>query len=419
MPMQRVVVTGYGAITPIGNNTKDFQQNLFLGISGAKPITKFDCSQFKTQIACEVKNYHAEDYFDKRTINKLDLFAQYGLIATDEALNMSNLLTSSNINNDRIGVIWASGVGGVNTFYEETIKFNQANNNPAYFSPFFVPKKIIDSVAGNIAIKYGFKGINYGTVAACASSAYSIINAYTYLQLGKADVIIAGGSEAAINEVGIGSFNALRALSTNNDNPSTASRPFDKDRDGFVMGEGAGCLVLETLEHALQRNAPIFAEIVGYGMNADAYHITAPDENGVMVSKVMQSAIDDAKISIKDIDVINAHATSTMLGDLAEINAIEQCFGNLATSLNITAPKSIFGHLLGAAGAVELITSILMLQEQKVSPTINHFNLDEKLNKNLNYTFNILQPKNISFVLNNNFGFGGHNASILIKKNIK
>lgn len=416
MPKQRVVVTGYGAITPIGNNSKEFEQHLFTGLSGASSITKFDSTKFKTQIACELKNYQAEDYFDKRTTNKLDLFAQYGLIATEEALQMSDLLNSTFINKEKIGVIWASGVGGVGTFHEEVIKYENAAKNPTFLSSFFIPKKIIDSVAGNIAIKYGFKGINYGTVAACASSAISIINACTYLQLGKADVILAGGSEAAINEMGIGSFNALRALSINNSKALTASRPFDKDRDGFVMGEGAGCLVLETLEHAQKRNAPIFAEIVGYGMNADAYHITAPDESGEMVSKVMQSAIEDANIQAKDIDVINAHATSTILGDIAEIKAIEQCFGKHAETIIITAPKSMFGHLLGAAGAVEMIASISMIQHQKVSPTINHFILDEKLNKNLNYTFNKLQPKDISFVLNNNFGFGGHNASILIKK---
>ncbi len=414
--LKPVVITGYGVITPIGNNIQSFTNNLFLGKSGIGSITKFDASKFRTQFACEVENYQPEDFFEKKEIKKYDLFTQYALVATREAIKNSNLLDYTELDKEKVGVISASGVGGVQTFQQEMKAYHEQANNPRYLSPYFVTKMLIDTVAGYISIHYGFKGINFSTVSACASSAHAIISAVQNIQLGMADAIIVAGSEAPIHEAGIGSFNALRALSEKNENFENACRPFDKNRDGFVMGEGAGALVIESLEHAQKRGANILAEISGYAMNADAHHITAPSPAGEMIIKNMQQALANAQILNKSIDFINTHATSTPIGDIAEINALKTVFGKDLSSINISAPKSMTGHLLGAAGVTESIISILAIQYQQVPPTINTKEIDEQIGMDLNLTLGQTQKRNIKYVLNNNFGFGGHNTSLIFKK---
>ena len=414
--LKPVVITGYGVITPIGNNIQSFTNNLFLGKSGIGSITKFDASKFRTQFACEVKNYQPEDFFEKKEIKKYDLFTQYALVATREAIKNANLLDYTELNTEKVGVISASGVGGVQTFQQEMKTYYEQAKNPRYFNPFFVTKMLIDSVAGYVSIQYGLKGLNFSTVSACASSAHAIISAVQNIQLGMADAIIVAGSEAPIHEAGIGSFNALRALSEKNDNFENACRPFDKNRDGFVMGEGAGALVIESLEHAQKRGANILAEISGYAMNADAHHITAPSPAGEMIIKNMQQALANAQILNKPIDFINTHATSTRIGDIAEINALKTVFGKDLSSINISAPKSMTGHLLGAAGVTESIISILAIQYQQVPPTINTKEIDEQIGMDLNLTLGQTQKRNIKYVLNNNFGFGGHNTSLIFKK---
>ena len=414
--LKPVVITGYGVITPIGNNIQSFTNNLFLGKSGIGSITKFDASKFRTQFACEVKNYQPEDFFEKKEVRKYDLFTQYALVATKEAIEHSGLLNYSNLDKEKVGVISASGVGGVQTFQQEMKTYYEQAKNPRYFNPFFVTKMLIDSVAGYVSIQYGLKGLNFSTVSACASSAHAIISAVQNIQLGLADAIIVVGSEAPIHEAGIGSFNALRALSEKNDNFENACCPFDKIRDGFVMGEGAGAIVIESLEHAQKRGANILGEISGYAMNADAHHITAPSTTGEMIIKNMQQALANAQILNKPIDFINTHATSTPIGDIAEINALKTVFGKDLSSINISAPKSMTGHLLGAAGVTESIISILAIQYQQVPPTINTKEIDEQIGMDLNLTLGQTQKRNIKYVLNNNFGFGGHNTSLIFKK---
>ena len=411
-----VVITGYGVIAPIGNDIQSFTNNLFLGKSGIGPITKFDASAFRTHFACEVKDYQPENYFEKKEVRKYDLFTQYALVATKEAIEHSGLLNYSNLDKEKVGVISASGVGGVQTFQQEMKTYYEQAKNPRYFNPFFVTKMLIDSVAGYVSIQYGLKGLNFSTVSACASSAHAIISAVQNIQLGLADAIIVVGSEAPIHEAGIGSFNALRALSEKNDNFENACCPFDKIRDGFVMGEGAGAIVIESLEHAQKRGANILGEISGYAMNADAHHITAPSTTGEMIIKNMQQALANAQILNKPIDFINTHATSTPIGDIAEINALKTVFGKDLSSINISAPKSMTGHLLGAAGVTESIISILAIQYQQVPPTINTKEIDEQIGMDLNLTLGQTQKRNIKYVLNNNFGFGGHNTSLIFKK---
>jgi len=414
MVKRRVVVTGIGAITPIGNNINDFWNNLIAGVSGADMITHFDASKFKTQFACEVKNYDETNFFDKKEARKYDLYAQYALVATDEAIKDSNI-DINNIDLDRAGVIWGSGIGGINTFLYECINFVKGDGVPR-FNPFFIPKMISDIAAGHISIKYGFRGPNFTTTSACASSANSIIDAFNYIRWGIADIFITGGSEAAINEAGIGGFNAMHAISTRNDSPKTASRPFAADRDGFVLGEGAGVIILEEYEHAKKRNAKIYAEIIGGGMSSDAYHMTAPHPEGEGAYKVMLNAINDAEISINDIDYINVHGTSTPAGDVAEIKAITKLFQEKAFDINISATKSMTGHLLGAAGAIEAIASILAVKNDIIPPTINKFELDPEIDPRLNLTFEKAQKRIVNYALSNTFGFGGHNASIIFKK---
>ena len=411
-----VVITGYGVIAPIGNNIQIFTQNLFEGVSGAGTITKFDTSAFRTSFACEIKDYQPENYFEKKEIRKYDLFTQYALIATKEAIAHSGLLDYAALNKERVGVISASGVGGVTTFSQEMNNYQKNSGNPRYFSPYFITKMLIDTVAGYISIHYGLKGVNFSTVSACASSAHAIISAVQNIQLGLADVIVVTGSEAPIHEAGIGSFNGIRALSENNNQPQNAARPFDKHRDGFVMGEGAGALVIESLEHAQKRGANILAAIGGYAMNADAYHITAPCITGEMIAKNMQNALQSARLSESEIDCINVHATSTPLGDIAEINALKNIFKDNLNTINITAPKSMIGHLLGAAGVVESIISVLTIQHQKVPPTINTKEIDEQIDFDVNLTLGQAQSRKVNTVLNNNFGFGGHNTSLVFKQ---
>lgn len=413
---KRVVITGYGIISPIGNDINSFTENLLNGISGANLITKFDASKFRTQFACEIKNYQAENYFDRKDLKKYDAFTQYALIASKEALNHSKLLEFSNLHKNRVGVISASGVGGIATFENEFKNYLQAENNPRYFNPYFVTKMLVSSVAGYISILYGLRGTNFSTVSACASSAHAIISAVQNIQLNKADAIVVCGSEAPIHESGIGSFNAMRALSENNTNFQTASKPFDKNRDGFVLGEGAGAFIVESLEHAQKRGATILAEIAGYASNADAHHITAPTNDGDFTAINIKNALADAQINPSAIDAINAHATSTVLGDISEINALKQVFGNELQKINISATKSMTGHLMGAAGIVESIISIISILEQKAPPTINTIEVDEAIGTELNLTLGKTQPRAIRYVLNNNFGFGGHNTSIIYKK---
>ncbi len=412
--MKRVVVTGMGALTPIGNTVKDYLEGLKKGISGAGKITRFDASNFKTHFACEVKDFNVEDFIERKEARKMDLFAQFGMIATDEAFIDAGI-DIEKINQDRAGVIWGSGIGGLGSLEKEIEEFITGSGNPRY-NPFMIPKMISDIVAGLISIKYSFRGINYATVSACATSTHSMINAADYIRLGKADIIISGGSEAAITKAGIGGFNAMRALSTRNDDPQTASRPFDADRDGFVLGEGAGAIVLEDYEHAVKRGAKIYAEVMGSGMTADAYHITAPQPDGHGVIKVMQFALEDAKMDKSEIDYVNVHGTSTPLGDVAELIAIEKVFGDHAYELNVSSTKSMTGHLLGAAGAIEAIACILGINNNFVPPTINNFTRDPKINPKLNLTLNEAQERPIKTALCNTFGFGGHNSSVILKK---
>ncbi len=414
MTFKRVVITGAGALTPIGNTLREYWDGLIQGKSGAAPITKFDTTLFKTKFACEVKGFDAASFMDRKEARKLDPFSQYAMVVADEAIANSKLPLAE-LNNDRVGVIWGSGIGGLFTFQEEMRSYAAGDGTPR-FNPFFIPKMIPDLSAGHISIKYGFRGPNYVTVSACASATNAIYDAYTYLKLGKVDVMISGGSEAAVCIAGIGGFNAMKALSERNDSPETASRPYDKGRDGFVLGEGAGAIVLEEYEHAKKRGAKIYGEIIGGGMSSDAYHITAPHPEGFGIVKVMEYALEEAGIKPEEVDYINTHGTSTPLGDIGEIKAIQKVFGDHAYKMNISSTKSMTGHLLGAAGAIEVIACLLALEEGVIPPTINHFEDDENLDPRLNLTFNKAQKKNIKVALSNTFGFGGHNASVIIRK---
>jgi len=414
MELNRVVVTGLGALTPIGNNVPEYWKGLTQGISGAKPITKFNTEKFRTKFACEVKGFDPEDFFNRKEARKMDEFTQYALVATDEAIRDSNFNLDV-VDLDRVGVIWGSGIGGLKTFQEEVRSYSLGDGTPR-FSPFFIPKMIGDISAGQISIKYGFRGPNFVTTSACASATNAIIDSYTYIRLGIMDMAVTGGSEAAITEAGMGGFNSMKALSERNDSPESASRPFDKDRDGFVLGEGAGSLILEKLDHALSRDAKIYAELIGIGMSADAHHITAPHPEGLGAKIVMRNALKDTGIDPGEVDYINVHGTSTPLGDISETLAIKDVFGEEAYNLNISSTKSMTGHLLGAAGAVEAIASILAIQHQTIPPTINHFTVDENIDPKLNLTFNEAQTRTVNIALSNTFGFGGHNTSIIFKK---
>ena len=413
-PLKRVVVTGLGALTPLGNSVSAYWEGLLNGVSGADSITLFDASKFKTQFACELKGFNPEDYFDRKEARKLDRFSQLAVVAASQAVEHAKL-TDEAINKDRVGVIWGSGIGGMTTFMEEVRNFYLGDGTPR-FNPFFIPKLILDIASGHISMKYGFRGPNFATVSACASSTNAIIDAYNYILLGKADAIICGGSEAVINEAGVGGFNAMKALSERNDAPKTASRPFDLDRDGFVMGEGAGAIILEEYEHAIKRGIPIIAEIAGGGASADAHHLTAPHPEGLGAYNVMKNALEDAEMRPEDIDYINVHGTSTPLGDISEVAAIQKVFGEHAYKLNISSTKSMTGHLLGAAGAIEAIASILSVVNNAIPPTINHFTDDPAFDSKLNFTFNKAQHKEVKAALSNTFGFGGHNASVIFKK---
>jgi 3-oxoacyl-[acyl-carrier-protein] synthase II len=412
--MRRVVITGMGALTPLGNTVADFWANIISGKSGAGPITKFDTSLFRTKFACELKGFQADNYFDRKELRKLDEFSQYALIAADEAMTDAAIDLEA-LNKSRAGVIWGTGYGGVNSMQQQVYDFVNQGFNPR-FSPFFIPKIIINMATGHIALKYGFKGINYTPVAACATSNVAIFESYNHICYGKADVMICGGSEAAITQVGIGGFNGVNALSMNNDSYQTASRPFDVTRDGFVMGEGAGALVLEELEHALQRGAKIYGEIVGWGNTSDAYHITASHPQGEGAASAIKQALDDAQISIEEVDYINAHATSTPLGDISEMNAICSVFGDHTSKLNISATKSMTGHLLGAAGVIESVICIKSIQNDIVPPTINTKNIDPVFPKNLNLTLGVAQKRTVNVAMNSTFGFGGHNVITIFRK---
>lgn len=414
MQLKRVVVTGLGALTPLGNNLESYWSNLIKGVSGAGPITRFDPELFKTKFACEVKGYDPLDHFDRKEVRKMDLFTQYAMIAATEAVEHSGI-DLEKINRRRGGVIWGSGIGGLKTFQDEVVSFSEGNGIPR-FNPFFIPKMIADISAGLISIKYGLNGPNFVTVSACASATNAMIDAMTYIKLGKVDFMITGGSEAAVTEAGIGGFNAMKALSERNDSPETASRPFDKDRNGFVLGEGAGAIILEEYEHAKARGAKIYAELLGGGMSADAHHITAPHPEGLGAQSVMENALEDANIATTEVDYINVHGTSTPLGDMSEAMAIERVFGDHAYNVNISSTKSMTGHLLGAAGAIEAIASIMAIQNQIVPPTINHFTDDDSFDPRLNFTFNKAQEREINIALSNTFGFGGHNTSVVFKK---
>ena len=414
MNLKRVVVTGLGALTPLGNNVQDYWNSLVNGVSGAAPITRFDASKFKTQFACEVKNFEPTDYLDRKEVRKLDLFTIFALVSAQEAFEDSKLDVEK-INGDRAGVIWGSGIGGIGAFQEEVLNFGRGDGTPR-FNPFFIPKMIADISAGYISIKYGFRGPNFATVSACASATNAIVESYNYIRLGKADIMITGGSEASVIEAGVAGFNALRALSERNDSPETASRPFDKDRDGFVLGEGGAGLILEELEYAKKRGAYIYAELVGGGLSADAYHITAPHPEGLGATLVMKNALEDANMQPEEIDYINVHGTSTPLGDISESKAVKSVFGEHAYKLNISSTKSMTGHLLGAAGAVEALASILAIKHQIIPPTINHFTDDDQLDNKLNFTFNKAQKREVNAALSNTFGFGGHNFSVIFKK---
>ncbi len=415
MKKRRVVVTGIGALTPIGNNLQDYWNSLLEGVSGAAPITHFDATNFKTQFACEVKGFDVNEFINKKEARKMDPFCQYAMVVAEEAIKDS-LLNIEEINNDRAGVIWGSGIGGMKTFQQETSNFATGNGIPRY-NPFFIPKLISDIPAGQISIKYGFRGPNFTTVSACASSTNALLDAFNYIKWNKADIFIAGGSEACVFETGIGGFNAMMALSTRNENPKSASCPFDKNRDGFVMGEGAGAIILEEYGHAKKRGARIYAELVGGGLTADAHHITAPHPEGQGAKNVMKKAIEEAEIDVTEIDYINVHGTSTPLGDIAETKAIKDLFGEHAYCLNISSTKSMTGHLLGAAGVIESIACIMAVKNDIVPPTINHKTKDPEIDEKLNLTLNKAQKRNVNYALSNTFGFGGHNASVLFKKN--
>lgn len=414
MTLKRVVVTGIGAITPLGNNLQDFWNNLVNGVSGANLITQFDASKFKTRFACELKNFDPLNYLDKKEARKLDRFTQTALAASDEAVRDAGISTD-NINADRIGVVFASGIGGLITFQEEVTNFAKGDGTPR-FNPFFIPKMILDIAAGHISMRHGFRGPNFSVVSACASSTNAIMEAYNLIRLNKADIILSGGSESVISEAGVGGFNAMKALSERNDDFQSASRPYDNDRDGFVMGEGAGALILEELEHALKRGATIYAEVAGAGATADAYHITAPHPEGLGAKNVMLAALHDAGMKPQDLDYINTHGTSTPLGDVAEVKAITDIFGEDAYRLNISSTKSMTGHCLGAAGVVEAIACIMSVKDDVVPPTINHFTDDPNLDPRLNFTFHKAQKRTVRAALSNTFGFGGHNACIIVRK---
>lgn len=414
MALRRVVVTGLGALTPIGNTLDAFWNGLVNGVSGAAPITYFDTTHFKTKFACEVKNFNVEDFMDRKEARKMDKYAQYAVVSSDEAIRDANF-DFDTLDKDRVGVIWGSGIGGLETFQQEVMAFTQGNGVPK-FNPFFIPKMIADIAGGHISMRYGFRGPNFTTVSACASSTNALIDAFNYIRLGHADVFVTGGSEAAVTIAGMGGFNAMHALSTRNDDPATASRPMDKDREGFVLGEGAGALILEELEHAKARGAKIYCEIGGGGMSADAHHITAPHPEGFGARNVMLNCLRDAGLRPEDVDAVNMHGTSTPLGDIAESKAIEHVFGDHAYTLNLNSTKSMTGHLLGAAGAVEAIASILSIKYGMVPPTINHFTDDENINSKLNFTFNKAQKRDVRVAMSNTFGFGGHNACVLVKK---
>jgi 3-oxoacyl-[acyl-carrier-protein] synthase II len=414
MELKRVVVTGLGALTPLGNTVEEYWNGLVNGVSGAAPITRFDASKFKTQFACEVKGYNPEDFFDRKEARKMDLFSQFAMVTADQAV-LDAGLDQEAIDKDRVGVIWGSGIGGLRTFQEECVAFAHGGGVPR-FNPFFIPKMIADISAGHISIKYGFRGPNFVTVSACASATNALIDSFNYIRLGMADVILSGGSEAAVTEAGIGGFNALKALSERNDSPATASRPFDKDRDGFVLGEGAAAIVLEEYEHAKARGAKIYAEVIGGGMSADAYHITAPHPEGLGALNVMKNVLRDARIDPTAVDYINVHGTSTPLGDLSEAKAIREVFGDHAYQLNISSTKSMTGHLLGAAGAIESVAAIMAIQHNLVPPTINHFTDDESFDPKLNFTFNKAQAREVNVALSNTFGFGGHNTSVIFRR---
>ena len=414
MVLKRVVVTGLGALTPIGNNIGDFWQGLVNGESGAAPITYFDTSKFKTKFACELKHFDISDFLDRKEQRRMDKFTQYAMVSTEEAINDSGLDLDS-IDKLRVGVIWGSGIGGIETFQNEILNFAAGDGTPR-FNPFFIPKMIGDIAPGYISIKYGFMGPNYTTVSACASSANALTDSLNYIRLGYCDVIVSGGSEAGVNITGMAGFNAMHALSTRNDSPSTASRPFDATRDGFVLGEGSGTLILEEYEHAKARGAKIYAELIGAGLSCDAHHITAPHPEGDGVKAVMRNCLNDGKIKANEVDAINTHGTSTPLGDIAELKAISNVFGKHALNININSTKSMTGHMLGASGAIEAISVILSIQNKIVPPTINHKNIDENIDQTLNLTLNTAQNREVNIAMSNTFGFGGHNACLLFKK---
>lgn len=414
MELKRVVVTGLGALTPIGNDVDTYWQALLAGKSGAARITRFDPEKFKTQFACELKDFDVKEFIDRKEARRMDRFTQYALVTADQAVADSGI-GDLDLNPERVGVIWGSGIGGLDTFQEECLNFAKGDGTPR-FNPFFIPKMIADLAPGHISIKYGFRGPNYSTVSACASSTNSLIDAFNYIRLGKIDVCLSGGSEAAVNESGMGGFNAMHALSTRNESPETASRPFDKDRDGFVLGEGAGCLVLEEYEHAKARGAKIYAELIGSGISADAHHITAPHPEGLGAIGVMKQVLEESGLKPDEVDYINVHGTSTPLGDVAELKAIKTVFGENAYRLNISSTKSMTGHLLGAAGAVEAIASVLAVKNDIIPPTINHFTDDPDIDPGLNLTFHQAQKREVRAAISNTFGFGGHNASVLFRK---
>ncbi len=414
MQLKRVVITGIGALTPLGNTAQEYWDGLKKGVSGAAPITRFDASKFKTRFACEVKNYDVQNYLDRKEARRMDPYTQYAMITSMEAVTDSGI-DNEKVNKDRVGVIFGTGIGGLTSFFNEVVDYAKGDGTPR-FNPFFIPMMIADIAAGHISMKYGFRGPNYATVSACATSNHSLIDSFNYIRLGKADAIVTGGSEACVNQPAIGGFNSMKALSERNDDYTTASRPFDKERDGFVLGEGSAALVLEEYEHAKARGAKIYAEVVGGGMSADAYHITAPHPEGLGVIAVMNSALDDAGIQATDIDYINVHGTSTPLGDVAELKAIKEVFGEHAYNLNISSTKSMTGHLLGAAGAIEALASIMAIYEGVIPPTINHSTPDPAIDDKLNLTLNKAEKRDVKYALSNTFGFGGHNASVILKK---
>ncbi len=414
MKLRRVVVTGLGALTPIGNNVPDFWNALLNGVSGAAPITRFDASQFKTRFACEIKNYDYTQFFDRKEVRKYDLFTQYAMVAAAQGIADAGL-NPQEVDVDRVGVIWGSGIGGIETFLKEVSEYAKSDGPPR-FNPFFIPKMIADIAAGHISIKYGFRGPNFTTTSACASAANAIVDSYNLIRLNKADAFITGGSEAAINEAGMGGFSAMHAISVRNDDPTTASRPFDKDRDGFVLGEGGGCIILESLEHAQKRGAKIYAEMVGGGMSADAYHMTSPHPDGLGAKNVMKYTLEDGGYSPDEVDHINTHGTSTPLGDIAEPKAIVSLFGDHAYKISVNSTKSMTGHLLGAAGAAEAIATILAVQHDIVPPTINHFTDDPDIDNKLDFTYHKARERRVDLALSNTFGFGGHNACVAFKK---